>query len=137
MKRVVLDTNVIVSAFLSPTGKPAALLLSVLQQELDIQYNTEIMIEYEQVLSRKKFSEKIRHEDVQAFLERLRDLGTNIVVSKSTVAINDETDRKFYDAAKTANAILITGNKKHYPEEEFIQDPAEFFSTWKLGEDLY
>ena len=135
MKKVVLDTNVIVSAFLSPTGKPAALLLSVLQQELEIQYNTEIMIEYEQVLSRKKFSEKIRQEDVKAFLERLRDLGTNIIISRSTVAIHDETDRKFYDAAKTANAVLITGNKKHYPEEEFIQDPAEFLSTWKSDEN--
>ena len=135
MKKVVLDTNVIVSAFLSPTGKPAALLLSVLLQELEIQYNTEIMIEYEQVLGRTKFSEKIKHTDVQAFLERLRDFGANIINSRSTVAIPDESDRKFYDVAKTANAILITGNKKHYPNEPFIQDPAEFFSNWK--EEVY
>ena len=131
MKKVVLDTNVIVSAFLSPMGKPAALLLSVLLQELEIQYNTEIMVEYKQVLGRKKFSEKIKHTDAQVFLEYLRDFGANILVSRSTVAIPDESDRKFYDAAKTANAILITGNKKHYPEESFIQDPAEFFSIWK------
>jgi len=130
MKKVVLDTNIIISAFLSPTGKPAAILLSVLRQELEIQYNTEIIVEYEQVLSREKFSEKIRFADAQAFLERLRDFGANVVAPRSKVDIPDETDRKFYDTAKAANAILVTGNKKHYPDDEIIQTPAEFFALW-------
>jgi hypothetical protein len=40
----------------------------------------------------------------------------------------DESDRKFFDAAKTCGAVLITGNKKHYPPEPFILSPAEFLS---------
>jgi putative PIN family toxin of toxin-antitoxin system len=35
-------------------------------------------------------------------------------------------NRKFFDAAKTCGAVLITGNKKHYPPEPFILSPAEF-----------
>jgi hypothetical protein len=38
----------------------------------------------------------------------------------------DETDRKFYDTAKAAGAMLITGNTKHYPDEPFILTPAAF-----------
>jgi predicted nucleic acid-binding protein len=38
----------------------------------------------------------------------------------------DEDDRVFYDAAKTADAYLITGNSKHYPKESFILTPSEF-----------
>ena len=38
----------------------------------------------------------------------------------------DEDDRIFYDTAKTAKAYLITGNKKHYPQENFIFTPADF-----------
>jgi len=39
---------------------------------------------------------------------------------------SDEDDRIFYDTAKSANAVLVTGNKKHYPDESFIMTPAEF-----------
>jgi hypothetical protein len=38
----------------------------------------------------------------------------------------DESDRVFYDVAKTAGAYLITGNTKHFPQEPFILTPAEF-----------
>ena len=38
----------------------------------------------------------------------------------------DESDRKFYDAAKFCNAYLLTGNKKHYPKDPLVLSPAEF-----------
>jgi hypothetical protein len=41
----------------------------------------------------------------------------------------DESDRKFYDAAKACHAILITGNQKHFPKENFIVSPAEFWCS--------
>ena len=34
--------------------------------------------------------------------------------------ISDESDRKFYEVAKFTNAILVTGNLKHYPKENNI-----------------
>ena len=32
----------------------------------------------------------------------------------------DESDKKFYEVAKTIDCKLITGNKKHFPDEENI-----------------
>jgi hypothetical protein len=35
----------------------------------------------------------------------------------------------FYDVAKMNNAILITGNRKHFPEEDFILTAVEFLDS--------
>jgi predicted nucleic acid-binding protein len=40
--------------------------------------------------------------------------------------MTDETDRKFFDVAKACEAVLITGNRKHYPQDPLIITPAEF-----------
>ncbi len=40
----------------------------------------------------------------------------------------DETDRKFYVAAKAYDGYLVTGNKKHYLLESFIVSPAQFLN---------
>jgi len=127
MKRVVLDTNIIISAFLSPAGKPANILQLVLQRELDIFFNTAILMEYEQVLYRPKFAEQINKQSVERFFEILHEIGESVVTTPSNIHMSDETDRIFYDVAKKAGALLITGNKKHYPDDTSIQDPAEFF----------
>lgn len=37
----------------------------------------------------------------------------------------DETDRKFYEVALFCNAILVTGNLAHYPENKNIILPRE------------
>ena len=123
--KVVLDTNVVVSAFLSPAGKPATILQLVLRHDLDICFNTAILAEYEQVLSRSKFAGKVHREAIQRFFGLLREFGIMIISRLSKAEMPDETDSKFYDAAKAAGAILVTGNKKHYPNEPFIKDPAE------------
>jgi len=126
--KVVLDTNVVVSAFLSPGGKPAVILKEVLHGSFDICINTAILVEYEQVLSRVKFSERISLSSIQRFFEILYEIGIKIDCVPSSTVLHDEADRMFYDTAKAAKAILITGNKKHYPDESFIQDPAGFIS---------
>jgi len=117
-----------VSAFLSPEGKPAAILKMVLRDDLELCINTAILAEYEQVLSRVKFSERINLSSIQRFFEILYMIGTKIDCVPGIDELPDEADRKFYDTAKAANAALITDNKKHYPHESFIQDPAEFLS---------
>jgi len=50
------------------------------------------------------------------------------VVLDSNFPMTDESDRKFYDLHKAANAILITGNIKHFPKESTIIKPADFIS---------
>ena len=125
--KAVLDTNVIVSAFLSPAGKSAAILRLVLNRELEICCNTAILAEYEEVLCRSKFAGKIQRQSVIRFFEIIRDIGCNVDAPVSQVQLPDESDRKFYDTAMAVGAILITGNKKHYPDKPNICDPSEFF----------
>lgn len=124
--KVVLDTNVVVSAFLSPAGKPAAILRLVLQNNINVCHNTVILSEYEQVLYRPKFSERIHRAMIQRFFEIIYDIGICINTVPGYEILPDESDRVFYDTAKAAGAVLITGNKKHYPVKNFIQDPHEF-----------
>jgi predicted nucleic acid-binding protein len=52
--------------------------------------------------------------------------GIIIQPNVSEIMLPDESDRIFYDAAKSASAYLITGNLKHYPNEPHILLPAEF-----------
>jgi putative PIN family toxin of toxin-antitoxin system len=128
--KVVLDTNVVVSAFLSPAGKPALILQLVLRRAIQICTNTAILAEYEQVLGRDKFTVKIGKPSIRRFFEILRAVGVDTVALPSNIKMPDETDRIFYDTAKATGAILVTGNKKHYPDEPFIQDPAEFLDQF-------
>ena len=52
-ERIVLDTNVLVSAFLNPNGTPAQLLTLVLAGELKLLFDERIMAEYAEVLARR------------------------------------------------------------------------------------
>ena len=124
--RVVLDTNVVVSGFLSPSGKPSVILRLVLARNLDICINTAILTEYEQVLRRAKFLGRTNPDAIQRFFAVIYSIGFFVDSVPSSVFMPDENDRIFYDLAKESGAYLITGNKKHYPQEAFVHDPASF-----------
>ncbi|HDZ87109.1 MAG TPA: putative toxin-antitoxin system toxin component, PIN family, partial [Nitrospirae bacterium] len=53
--KIALDTNVLVSAFLNPHGKPARILRLVLQEEIDLLVDERLFDEYETVLLRPMF----------------------------------------------------------------------------------
>jgi putative PIN family toxin of toxin-antitoxin system len=53
--KVVLDTNVIVSALINPYGAPASILGLVLEEKIELCYDTRILIEYRDVVMRPKF----------------------------------------------------------------------------------
>ena len=58
----------------------------------------------------------------------IKDIGILVEPTVSNISFSDESDRVFYDTARASKAILITGNLKHYPAEEFIKSPVEFFN---------
>jgi len=124
MKKVVLDTNIIVSALWTSAGNPSKILDMFLIDKVLLYYDSAIMEEYQQVLNRPRL--KFSPEEVSWTLNKVHQKGIIITSEISTIQMIDETDRKFYDTAKTAGAILITGNIKHYPIEDFIMPPADF-----------
>lgn len=122
--RIVLDTNVLVSALLSPEGNPAKIYKMFLTRALSLVYSADIFEEYQDVLYRPRL--RIPANDAEIVLAAIRQYGEMVTPAPSKIDMTDEDDRVFYDAAKSVATYLISGNKKHYPDEPFILTPTEF-----------
>ena len=54
--------------------------------------------------------------------------GSFILSEPIDIKFDDPDDKAFYEVAITGKAnYLVTGNKKHFPEDKLIVTPAEFF----------
>jgi putative PIN family toxin of toxin-antitoxin system len=126
----VLDTNVIVSAFITAAGKPAIIMRMILERKFDLCYNSIILAEYEGVTSRVKFAKNIDQRNVKRFIDIITAIGISCVPGPSSIPLIDETDRIFYDTAKSSGSLLITGNIKHFPNESFIMHPSDFLHVY-------
>ena len=129
LNNVVLDTNILVSALWSKDGNPNKIVRMMLSGEITNYYSDDTMEEYKDVLFREKFINKFSYNAVNELTKKIVKLGKKVVVCNSDILLTDEDDRAFYDVAKTVNAILITGNIKHYPDEDFIMTPSEFLTN--------
>ena len=121
---VVIDTNVLVSALWSKNGTCAKILYKVLNYDLTIVYDQRILHEYTVVLERPKFG--FTKEEVKSIIDFIKNEGLCIVAKPLDIKFVDEADKKFYEVAKTTNCPVITGNKKHFPNEKDILLPSEF-----------
>jgi uncharacterized protein len=114
MIRVVLDTNIIVSALLQPLGPPAQVFLLTLGRSMQLCVSGSIYAEYEDVLRRPRFQ---RNEDIIAgTLQAIRDRGFWVRPAERVRACADPDDDIFLECAQAAEAhYLVTGNLKHFP----------------------
>ena len=128
--RLVLDTNVVISAFINPDGKPSQIVKMILGRKVEFCYNSVILSEYESVMSRAKFASKIDSGNIRRFIDLLRSIGFSFEPRLSVIKLQDEDDRIFYDTAKESGSVLISGNIKHYPKEPFIVQPADFLERF-------
>ena len=123
--RVVIDTNVIVSALLNANGIPASILALVLNGKLNISYDNRIIFEYINVLSRKEFC--FDSEIINSLINYIRKDGEYVSAIYPVIEFSDKTDKKFYEVYKAGAAeYLITGNIKHFPKEKTIITPRDF-----------
>ena len=128
MFSVVLDTNVIFSALYSQHNTPPVKILDMVFSKMLIAYISKpVFDEYADVLNRKKFEKRIPKEKAAAALSYILSTAKYAIPPTSFFPhFPDETDRKFYDLAKAADAYLITGNIKHFPQDDKIITPADF-----------
>ena len=114
MKTFVIDTNVVVSSFLSANGSPH-LLMSKMGETYTAAYDNRIICEYLEVLSRPRF--RIAKECVNIFIVDLTGVDAIEPVHISE-ELPDNDDRIFVEAAlATPDKIIVTGNAKHYPKQ--------------------
>ena len=128
MEYVVIDTNIIVSAFINSSGSPAGVLSTVILDEgIILCYNDDILSEYFKVLTREKFARYgFDMAEINGLLADIREFGNLVLPPKSTVLFQDEDDRIFYDTALACGAILVTGNVRHFPPEPFIMTAIDY-----------
>jgi putative PIN family toxin of toxin-antitoxin system len=128
--KVVLDTNVLISAFLQPGRKPSRILRLIIQGDLRIVINDQILAEYTEVALRPIF--QLNEDKVLTVLDYLRSVAIHAPTLAVVPSLPDPGDEPFLEAALSAKAdFLITGNRKHYPAKACkdikVVTPAEFF----------
>ena len=117
-----------VSALLSPQGLSAKILNLVLNGKLTIVYDNGILSEYVDVLNRDKF--KLDKKLVNLIINFITEEGEYVPAEFQKMQFADEDDKVFYEVYKSGNAdYLITGNKKHFPNETGIITAREFFNA--------
>jgi len=116
MIRAVLDTNVLVSALLVPLGNEAQLLVAVRQGKLVPCISEDILAEYSEVLSRKKFP--FRRSSIDETLQLMRSRGLSFQPETIVALSPDPEDDAMIACAFAAQAdFLVTGNRRHFPQE--------------------
>jgi putative PIN family toxin of toxin-antitoxin system len=113
--RVVLDTNIIVSALLAPRSTPGMVLLLALDGRFEICVSGAVLAEYAEVLHRPRFK-KLDPRDVHHALGAIRRVALIAHPSRRLAISGHEADNRFYECAEAAGAdYLVTGNTKHFP----------------------
>jgi putative PIN family toxin of toxin-antitoxin system len=132
--KVVLDTNVLVSGMMT-MGGPCAIILDLLSEDRIIAaLDGRILKEYRRVCEETRL-----HLDavaVQDFLRFLDDCAENITAMPLDAHLPDPDDLPFLEVAAEAQAVLVTGNKKHFPQKAIgavqVVSPREFLDLLRV-----
>jgi len=112
--RLVLDTNIIVSAALKPYGLQRTVLLFAITRPASLYVSDEIISEYRDVLSRPEL--KIRRGLRLQLLQLVKNHSRLVRLTRPLHVAKDPGDDKFLECADAARAdYLVTGNPRHFP----------------------
>lgn len=117
MIRAVVDTNVFVSALISPLGNEALIVLAIQQGLIKPYFASAILEEYEEVLARPKFA--FPPDEIAALIALVRSRGEQVLYPEPLASsFPDPDDQKFLVCAIAAAAdFIVTGNKRDFPPE--------------------
>ena len=112
--RLVLDTNVVVSAALRPDGLQRTVLLLAITKPARLYVSNAILAEYRDVLGRPEF--QIRKGLRQQLVDLIRKRAHLANPVRTSRIANDPDDNIFIECADAARAdYLVTGNVRHFP----------------------
>ena len=129
--KIVIDTNVLVSALLNPSGKPADILNLALNEKIVPCFDDSIIDEYRGVLSRRIFG--FSQSDVDSLIAFLETSGDKVDPLPLDLFLDDMNDVKFYEVLESSGAgYLVTGNMKHFVRlrDRRIVLPADFLKAY-------
>ena len=129
--RLVLDTNVLVSAVLTVHGTCARIVDLVTDGGLDLSVDDRILAEYTEVLQRPEL--RIVRQDAAILLELIRSVAHPVAGDPLPVRLPDPNDEAFLEVAAASDAILVTSNLRHYPRSSrghvTVLTPAELLEV--------
>jgi putative PIN family toxin of toxin-antitoxin system len=113
--RVVIDTNILVSALLTPQGAPAEVfLMCLLQPDFQLCVSGAVFAEYEEVIRRPRLHRS--EYEIESTLAAIRDRSLWVKPTEKVRACSDPSDDLFLECAQAADAqFLVTGNARHFP----------------------
>ena len=113
--RIVIDTNVLVSAFLSPHDAPAQVFRQYELDAFDLLVSEPILTEYQQALNYPKVQayHQLSHTEVATAIE---EFGRAAIVVTPQVSVHpklaDKDDIKFFDCAVAGEAeYIVSGDR--------------------------
>ncbi len=129
--RLVIDTNVVVSAALKPEGFERTVVLLAMTRPALWYVSEAILAEYAAVLGRPEL--KIRKGLRRQVLQLIRNHTRMVVPFRLPAVTPDPADIVFLECADRARAdYLVTGNKRHFPgfwKKTKIINAREFLSV--------
>jgi len=112
--RLVLDTNIVVSAALRSEGLQRTVLLLAMTRPARLYVSAAILAEYQQVLARPRF--RLPKGQRQQFLQLLKNRAHLVKPVRRLEVTSDPDDNMFLECAEAARAdYLVTGNVRHFP----------------------
>ena len=109
--RFVLDTNILLVS-ISSKSKYHWIYQSLLQQKYEIAITNDILMEYEEIIS-KKYSKFVAKNVVRNLLLSNNVKQTKVFYNWDLIQ-QDKDDNKFVDCAIASNADYIVTNDKHF-----------------------
>ncbi len=134
----VIDTNVLVSAMLKWESVPGSIMELALEGPIVPVLNEAILSEYREVLMRPKF--RLTEDIVSDIISSIRKVAIYVDEEHIDIDLPDPKDRVFYEVVmeerKDADAYLVTGNIKHFPNKPYIVTPREMLDIILKEMDL-
>ena len=132
--RAVLDTNVLVSALISPGGGSARLLLALRSGAFELLVSPLLLAELREVLQRDKFRQYVSEAEADAYVELIRSEG---IVRADPRPLPeplsaDPDDEYLVDLARAAAADGLVSGDSHLLDLRDrlpVMTPARFLAT--------
>jgi uncharacterized protein len=113
--RLVIDTNIVVSAALKPEGLQRTVLLLAITKPARLYVSDATMAEYQELLARPRMN--IRKGVRQQLLQLIRNRAYRVTPKLRLQVTADPDDNVFLECADAARAdYLVTGNVRHFPK---------------------
>jgi putative PIN family toxin of toxin-antitoxin system len=114
--KVVLDTNVVVSRFISPAGVPGQLIDHWSRGDFDLLVSAPILVEYQQALTYAHVRKLHGYTNLEiaGWLGQVREESIKIVSTETLRVVSaDPKDDKFIECAVAGGADYIVSGDKH------------------------